>query len=88
MQTCLPAHLGCPAALQEVGVAMLFNPTDASINVPIHMPLYYTGLTDDALVSIDGGVPATVTLQRDYSIVLQLPMAAGSIHTVVINAPA
>jgi hypothetical protein len=42
---------------------MLFNPTKFPLNVTVAVPLYYTGLTDTALVSLDGGAPMTMTLQ-------------------------
>lgn len=71
----------------EVAVAMIFNPTLTTINVPLFLPLYYTGLNDTALVSVDGGAPVTMTLARDYSIVVNMAMPPTSIHTIVINQP-
>ena len=72
---------------QEVGVAMLFNPTDQQLSLTIALPLYYTGLTTSALVSVDGDALITMQLQRDYSIWIKMVMPPKSIHTVVINAP-
>lgn len=70
---------------REVGVAMLFNPTDAPLATTISLPLYYTGLTDVAFVSVDGGDFVKVPLDRMYRIALSISMDARSIHTVVIN---
>lgn len=68
-------------------MAMLFNPTLSNITTLVSLPLYYTGLSDSALVSLDGGTPTLITLQRDYSIVVSVTMPPQSIHTVVIDAP-
>jgi hypothetical protein len=71
----------------EVGVAMLFNPTTSPLSVTVAIPLYYTGLTTAALVSVDEGPVKAMALGRDYSVQLPLEMAAGSIHTVVFSRP-
>jgi hypothetical protein len=71
--------------LQEVAVAMLFNPTSYGLNVSISLPLYYAGLDDAAVVSVDGGPPTVMPLSRQYTIVLPMSMPPTSIHTVVIN---
>lgn len=66
---------------------MLFNPTDKTMSrQEISLPLYYTGLTDTAQVSLDGGVVRSMTLNRDYTIDIELDMAPRSIHTVVISS--
>jgi hypothetical protein len=71
----------------EVGVAMLFNPTTVPLSVTVAVPLYYTGLTTSAMVSVDDGTPKVLALARDYSVSLPMEMAAGSIHTVVFSRP-
>jgi len=74
------------AVAKEVAVGSLFNPMDTALSgVTIVLPLYYTGLTDTALLSVDGGPPQSVTLARDYSVTITLPvMERRSIHTVVL----
>lgn len=72
----------------EVGVAMLFNPTDAQLNVNINLPLYYTGLTSTALLSVDGASSTSFSLDRGYNVLVPLSMPPRSIHTVVVNKPA
>ena len=73
--------------LSEVGVAMLFNPTASTISVTIAVPVYYTGLSISALVSVDDGEAKVMAVERDYSVRLQLEMAPGSIHTAVLARP-
>lgn len=71
----------------EVGVAMLFNPTDQTLqNMSIALPLYYTGLEDNALVTVNDLAPRVFPLNRDYSITLTLDMPPRSIHTVVVES--
>ena len=69
----------------EVGVAMLFNPTDSVMTVVVSLPLYYTGLDQQANVVVDEGKSVAMTLKRDYSIEIEIVMEAKSIHTVVIS---
>ena len=71
----------------EVALAMLFNPTAAPLSAAVALPLYYAGLAagDAALVSVDGGAFAARAVGRGDAIVLQLEMAAVSVHTVVIR---
>jgi hypothetical protein len=45
------ARAGAPA---EVGVAIIFNPTGQPLEFVLALPLYYTGLSSSALVSVDG----------------------------------
>ena len=47
---------------------MLFNPTQEKITRDITLPLYYTGLTDKASVSIMGSTQSTMQLNRNYEI--------------------
>ncbi|CAM6055214.1 unnamed protein product [Sphagnum tenellum] len=55
-------------ALEQRGLAMFFNPTDAAIKDVIELPLYYTGLTATARLAHKGGKLETLTLERDYSV--------------------
>jgi hypothetical protein len=45
---------------------MLYNPTPAEIARTLAIPLYYTGLTDEALVTIGQTQPTQVKLTRDF----------------------
>ena len=69
----------------EVGVALIFNPTDFSLNVSIALPLYYTGLTDKVLLSVNDGPFDSYVLDRGYNALMSLSMPPRSIHTVVVH---
>ena len=56
--------------LKKRGFALLFNPTDQTIQRDIHLPLYYTGLTKTAKVREQDGKFKKYKLNRDYSIAL------------------
>jgi hypothetical protein len=51
---------------------MVFNPTADPIETTLPLPLYYTGLTDVALVSEQEKMPTNYTLARDYHIDLPI----------------
>lgn len=69
----------------EVGLAMLFNPTDTTIHSKVHLPLYYCGLSSTSLIAIDDQAPVRMDLTKDYSILITIQMLPRSIHTIVIN---
>lgn len=54
--------------LKEKGLAMLYNPLDTTITRIIKLPLYYTGLTSSAKISINGQGEKEYKLNRDYSV--------------------
>ena len=70
---------------EEVGVAVVFNPTDGKIVDTVSIPLYYTGSTDTAKVVVDDGEETEYKLNRDYSIDIDFEMEPRSIHTIVIR---
>eukprot|EP01006_Ploeotia_vitrea_P056121 TRINITY_DN68068_c5_g1_i1.p1 TRINITY_DN68068_c5_g1~~TRINITY_DN68068_c5_g1_i1.p1 ORF type:complete len:737 (+),score=52.82 TRINITY_DN68068_c5_g1_i1:17-2227(+) len=72
--------------LTEKGVAMIFNPTEETINTHIALPLYYTGLETTAMITQEGGAATKYTLQRDYSVVLPLRMAPKTVTYFVVTA--
>ena len=51
---------------------MFFNPTDIRIIDSIELPLYYTGLSKTAKITRENGKSEVVTLNRDYSITVNL----------------
>ncbi len=52
--------------LDHRGLAMIFNPTPVAITRNISLPLYYTGLSDKALVcGLDRGYNAVVAVTMD-----------------------
>jgi hypothetical protein len=52
---------------KEKGLAMFYNPLPEPVERHIRLPLYYTGLTDRAIVSREDGAPEPITLRRDCS---------------------
>lgn len=72
---------------KEVGVAMIFNPTNSMISVSVSIPLYYTGLTTSAMVQVDESNAEIMALERDFSVHIPMTMAPMSIHTVVFQRP-
>ena len=69
-------------------MAVLFNPTDAELqSQQVHLPLYYTGLTDTVLIEIDGQPAVSVPLTRGYGAVIELTMPPRTVHTVVVSKP-
>ena len=68
-------------------MAVLFNPTDAELqSQQVHLPLYYTGLTDTASIEIDGQSAVTVPLTRGYGVVIEITMPPRTVHTVVVRS--
>jgi len=57
---------------------MVFNPTQWHIADILSVPLYYTGLTDTALVSREGAASVPYTLDRQYNI--YLPVNLGPLN--------
>lgn len=62
--------------LEEKGLAMFFNPTDEEMVREVKLPLYYTGLTDQAVVSKLGENPRVYKLDRKYQINLTVRIPA------------
>jgi hypothetical protein len=55
---------------REKGLLMIYNPLAAEVKKTLTIPLYYTGLSDQAKVREQGGAPQNFPLKRDYSIEL------------------
>lgn len=71
-------YLHINPALEVKGMLVLFNPLPYAITREIRVPLYYTGLTDTAVVSAFDRDPIQVPLQRDCSITLHLTLPANN----------
>lgn len=56
----------------EKGLAFFYNPLPQAITRPIRVPLYYTGLSATAQVSVEGAPPTTVQLDRSETATLQV----------------
>jgi hypothetical protein len=58
------------------GLAVLCNPTDREVQTTVELPLYYTGLTDVALVREQEGPALSYRIDRNYKIALPLRISA------------
>ena len=85
-----------PRLPRRVGLAMVFNPTSANLSMSLRLPLYYTGLHARAKLTIspgagwDSGAPATQlvgTLERDYSLAVNVSVPAQEAGWVLIERP-
>ena len=56
--------------LKTKGMILLFNPTKNKITRTVDIPLYYTGLTDHAVIKEKGLTAKTFALDRKYNIQL------------------
>ncbi len=71
-------------ALTEKGFMLLYNPLKEPINRQVKVPLYYSGLTDKASVRIQEGNAVSYTLDRDYSITVEVSIPAESYTWMVV----
>lgn len=62
--------------LKQRAMIMLYNPTDVPINRSVQIPLYYTGLTDKAKIRKMEDKAKTYSLNRDFSVNLQVEIPA------------
>lgn len=69
----------------EKGLAMFYNPLDKEITREIRVPLYYTGLSGAARVSVEGGAQATVPLDRGETALVRVVLPARGRTWVLFN---
>jgi hypothetical protein len=74
-----------PKLPMEKAMAMVFNPTTEDRTENITLPLYYSGFTDDVLVSVGGAAATKSTIERDYSLTLELSVASKSTTWVSLS---
>ncbi len=74
--------------LAERGLAVFYNPLPEAITRRVRLPLYYTGLTDRALVKHEDGTVERVTLARDYSAEVRVQIPARGRTWAAIQAAA
>jgi hypothetical protein len=71
--------------LKEKGFLMLFNPLDQTITRTIRVPLYYTGLTNKALVREQEGSLQTYEINQKHEIQLNAVIPANGFTWFVIE---
>jgi hypothetical protein len=81
----LDAVLHVNAGLEEKGFALVFNPTDRSIEQTLTLPLYYTGLTDGAKIREQEGEERIYRLDRKCEVQCPVKVAPNSFTWLVIE---
>ncbi len=71
--------------LKQKGMLLVYNPTDAPISKKIRVNLYYTGLTDKAVVREKDESATNVSLKRDYTVELPVTVEANGMNWFVIE---
>jgi hypothetical protein len=74
-------------ALNERGLAMIYNPLPQPIERDIMLPLYYTGLTDRALLRGENGAAKTFPLDRAYRTRVPVKVPAKGRTWLVVESP-
>jgi len=70
---------------KEKALIMLFNPTEEVMKKDLNIPLYYTGLTQEARISIEGNPPKTYPLNRKYETALAVEIPANGYVWIVVE---
>ncbi len=70
---------------KEKGFVMVYNPTDEPMERTVKLPLYYTGLTTEAVVKEQGKEGILHTLSRDYTILLRIRIPAKGYNWYIIE---
>lgn len=71
--------------LPEKAFALLYNPQKAPLKRKIKLPLYYSGLTKKAQVSLNDENPKNYTLARDYTIEIDVTIPADGYIWMVVR---
>ena len=71
--------------LKEKGFLLVFNPTDNTIKKKITIPLYYTGLSENANVREKENNSRTYQLNRDYEIEMEVEVGPNWYNWYVIE---
>jgi hypothetical protein len=71
--------------LEHKGLAVVYNPLGEPVETTIKLPLYYTGLTDTAIVREQGGELQRYSLSRGYEIEVPVRLAARSMTWLAIE---
>jgi len=75
------------SALKECGLAMIYNPLNEPIERHIKLPLYYTGLTNQAVIRWEDGRSEALNLARDYSVEITAKVPAHGRVWLTVSAP-
>lgn len=70
---------------KEKALIMLFNPSGTHMSKNLKIPLYYTGITQNANISIEGNPPKSYLLNREYETELAVEIPPNGYFWLVIN---
>jgi hypothetical protein len=73
--------------LKTRGLTMIHNPLSTEVERVVTLPLYYSGLTDAALVREQEGPPKRFALDREYRVRVPVKIPANSRTWLVVEAP-
>jgi hypothetical protein len=73
------------AQLKEKALVIVYNPTPNKIDKILKLPLYYTGLTDKAMIREQDGEPVEYSLDREYNADINVKMESMSITWFLIE---
>ena len=74
-------------ALQERGLAMIYNPLDTSVKRTVRLPLYYSGLTTGVRIREQEGPAKAYALNRAYEVEVPVQIPARGLTWLVVEAP-
>ena len=82
----IDALLHVNPGLGHRGLLVVYNPLDREVSKTIKVPLYYTGLTDKALIREREGRPREYQLDRRFNVQLPVSIAPNSVTWFVITS--
>ena len=72
-------------ALPAKGLAMVYNPLDEPVHRELSLPVYYTGLTDRALVRVRDGSPQVLTIDRQFNLAVAVDLPAHGYASIELS---
>jgi len=73
--------------LQSRGFAMIHNPLAVVAEREIILPLYYTGLTNTALIRVQDGQPTGYKLDRQFNVRIPIKVPGGGRTWLTVESP-
>lgn len=68
-------------------LAMVYNPTDSEASTTLELPLYYTGLTNKAMIHEKEARAVEYELDREYNVRVPVAMQPKTITWLVVESP-
>jgi hypothetical protein len=64
---------------------MIFNPKNTDVTEKITLPLYYTGLTENANIRQEEGKTKSYKISREYEVEIEVPVKVNSYTWLVVE---